>query len=374
MLKWIKKAYKFIEGTFLFLLIIALVSAYIPTDVIWFAPLISFGFPVLLLLYWITIVLRFFRKKRNTFRIAILLLLSIIYFQNQVRFFPNKSAEYDIRMMGFNVRLFDIYNWINREEWADWAPRTDGGKTVLEIYKTIRESKSDVLCLQEFYYQPKSIFSTLDSLKAMGYKYQHYDFTHKDFSRGVKHHYGIGTFSKHPIINKKFYSAKSHFINGALASDIVKENDTVRVVNIHFNSYRFSKADHQTLKKIKDWNLTPVGSDSIKNVFSKMRKGLKIRQTEIGVIDSIIQHSPYSIILSCDLNESPNTAGYKELTNDLEDAFLNAGAGIGNTLVSKYPVRIDYILHSENLTPYNFKVVKKNISDHYPLICDFKFE
>jgi endonuclease/exonuclease/phosphatase family metal-dependent hydrolase len=30
-------------------------------------------------------------------------------------------------------------------------------------------------------------------------------------------------------------------------------------------------------------------------------------------------------------------------------------------------MRIDYILHSEDFTPYNFEVQPSQLSDHYPL-------
>ena len=91
--------------------------------------------------------------------------------------------------MGFNARLFDIYNWIEREAWADWAARTDKGRVLKTIYGNIKDINADVICFQEYYFQKKSAYATKDTLKKYGYKNQHIKFLSEGKSHGVYHQY-----------------------------------------------------------------------------------------------------------------------------------------------------------------------------------------
>jgi len=55
--------------------------------------------------------------------------------------FFQKNGE--IRVMSYNVRLFDVYNWIQREEWSDWEERKDNGLILDSIFKSIRFENLD---------------------------------------------------------------------------------------------------------------------------------------------------------------------------------------------------------------------------------------
>jgi len=58
------------------------------------------------------------------------------------------------------------------------------------------------------------------------------------------------------------------------------------------------------------------------------------------------------------------------LRGDLKDAFVECGSGIGNTYNGIFPsFRIDYILHQPLFKAHSFRVLKRNLSDHYALSC-----
>lgn len=360
------------DNSLLLLLGISLISGFISPEITWLAPFASFAFPVLFILYFSFLVYAFFRKRKWKIKLLILAGLAFFYFKNQVSLSSSKSESTDFRVMGFNARLFDIYNWIEREAWADWAARTDKGRVLKTIYGNIKDINADVICFQEYYFQKKSAYATKDTLKKYGYKNQHIKFLSEGKSHGVYHQYGIATFSKHKIINTSMLDKDDGFPNGALITDIKINLDTIRIINVHFNSYRLSKENYHTLKFIKNVEKDSLESNDFFNLIETAKRGISTRWTEIKKIKSISNKSPYPVIISCDLNEAPNTYGYKHLSKDLNDAFLESGFGLGSTMVSPYPLRIDYLLSSPNLQPYNFEKGEDEISDHYPIWADYQ--
>ena len=88
-----------------------------------------------------------------------------------------------------------------------------------------------------------------------------------------------------------------------------------------------------------------------------------------------VSKSPYPVIICGDLNETALSYVYEELTDNLCDAFLEAGNGLGITHTSGYPfMRIDYILTSPGVKPVSFHVVEKELSDHFPIVAEISFE
>jgi endonuclease/exonuclease/phosphatase family metal-dependent hydrolase len=78
----------------------------------------------------------------------------------------------------------------------------------------------------------------------------------------------------------------------------------------------------------------------------------------------------YKMIVCGDFNDTPSSYAYRTVRGDLKDAFMESGNGISTTYAGKIPFqRIDYILHDESFSSYNYKVIKETITDHYPVSC-----
>ena len=61
--------------------------------------------------------------------------------------------------------------------------------------------------------------------------------------------------------------------------------------------------------------------------------------------------------------------------NNLQDAFLAKGSGIGNTFYKIGPtLRIDVCLADTSMQVLQCKREKKKLSDHYPVIADMKWK
>ena len=90
-------------------------------------------------------------------------------------------------------------------------------------------------------------------------------------------------------------------------------------------------------------------------------------------IAKLISDSPKRIIICGDFNDSPISYSYKKIRGDLHDSFIEKGFGLGSTYIGDFPsYRIDYIFHSDDLECISFKKIRRNYSDHYPIITGFR--
>ena len=113
------------------------------------SPFISYSLPVWILLNMLYLMLVFYKKKYW--------LISGVFFLVGLFGLKNTFAlnvfqkEGDLRVMSYNVRLFDVYNWVQRKTWDDWEERKDDGLILDSIYRTIRFENPDIISFQEFY-------------------------------------------------------------------------------------------------------------------------------------------------------------------------------------------------------------------------------
>ena len=89
------------------------------------SPFISYSLPVWILLNMLYLILVFYKKKYWLIS-GVFLLVGLFGLKNT--FALNVfQKEGDLRVMSYNVRLFDVYNWVQRETWDDWEERKDDG-------------------------------------------------------------------------------------------------------------------------------------------------------------------------------------------------------------------------------------------------------
>lgn len=98
----------------------------------------------------------------------------------------------------------------------------------------------------------------------------------------------------------------------------------------------------------------------------------------------IVAQEPYPVLLMCDCNNTPLSAAYGLLDDQLSDSFMEQGFGFGLTFPAggydwgnmrvpdfiKPLIRIDYIWHSDPIVTLDAKVWTKGnggTSDHYPV-------
>ncbi len=86
-----------------------------------------------------------------------------------------------------------------------------------------------------------------------------------------------------------------------------------------------------------------------------------------------IDKSPYPVIVTGDFNDVPNSYAYHTIGNGLNNAFAEKGMGLGRTFSGISPVlRIDNIFADEKLEVLQYQVIKKKLSDHFPIVADLQ--
>ena len=261
--------------------------------------------------------------------------------------------------MSWNVEQFNVQHYKDRPEVKQ------------EMLNLINKYDPDIACFQEVVAgdKKKGINYFPDIQKALRFTDYLYSYSLRDdFDKN--HHFGRIIFSKLPIINKQAvvnypnnYNATFQYV------DVLANNDTIRVFNVHLQSLKFSKANRTYLDEASlnsDSNITESRS-----IISKIKTGFIKRSVQANFIKDEINHSPYPVIVCGDFNDVPNSYAYETIGAGLQNAFVEKGWGIARTFSAISPtLRIDNIFADKKFTITQFTRVKKLLSDHFPIIAD----
>lgn len=339
----------------------AILSQYINPAHIWIFSMFGFTFftfyvmNLFFLVYWLLLKKKFLILPLIMLLAGLKIVTGVIQFNIPVsdKKLPEKNG---IKIMSYNVRLFDLYNW------------TENLQTRARMFDLLVDESPDILCIQEFYNSDEGAFQNLDTLlKVQKAKYYHAEYTHT--LRGVDH-WGIATLSYYPIINKgKIELGEPSSNNIVIYSDIKINEDTIRVYNIHLQSIKFQREDYDLVEKFDKKNDTERLKGS-KNIIKRLKRGFIKRSIQVDILKEHMDASPHPIILCGDFNDTPASYVYGVLSRNLKDAFQQSGFGFGRTYVGVFPsFRIDYILHDKKFHSSGYNTIRKAYSDHYPIYC-----
>ncbi|MBZ0097799.1 MAG: endonuclease/exonuclease/phosphatase family protein, partial [Taibaiella sp.] len=98
------------------------------------------------------------------------------------------------------------------------------------------------------------------------------------------------------------------------------------------------------------------------------------RAREVKVAKSVIDASPYPVVICGDLNDLPGSYTYTQMREGLNDAFLQRGRGLGRTYSRLSPtLRIDYIFYAPaSFGCIGYKSPYTSLSDHNPVITNLE--
>ncbi|MBK7036729.1 MAG: hypothetical protein IPH42_10430 [Bacteroidetes bacterium] len=97
-----------------------------------------------------------------------------------------------------------------------------------------------------------------------------------------------------------------------------------------------------------------------------------LRAQEADSVSIYLKKSPHPIISCGDFNDTPVSYTYRKMSENLQDAFLQKGFGIGATYAPFPFIRIDYQLFDEDkFEIVDFRRIKERSSDHYPCVTTF---
>ncbi|WP_143308457.1 endonuclease/exonuclease/phosphatase family protein [Chitinophaga vietnamensis] len=271
----------------------------------------------------------------------------------------NKPGPPDatITVMSYNVSQFGLY----RERDSKYNRQA--------MFALIKKQEPDIACFQDFYTaERKNDFNNREDIsKEMNLPYR---FFSSDFNRNGMQHWGSIIYSKYPIIaSDKVKMSVGPLSESLIYADIVREEDTIRIVNMHLESYRFNEKDYNAIRKIK--NQEDTGLVATKSIVQKMREAYIRRSQQADIVGDFIRQSPYPVIVCGDFNDTPASYTYFTIKGGLQDAFLQKGWGIGRTFAGLAPtLRIDYIFASTDFKVNSFRKINSDLSDHYPVMAN----
>ena len=340
-------------------LILSSVASAISPSVSWIPALFGLAFPFLFLLNLFFLLMWSLNRNKKFLVPLLACLMALPTAFNFFAFNPEKkeSAAETYKVLSFNVRNFDLYNWSSNKQ------------TRNRIFDFLKREQADIICLQEFFNSTseKDDFITLDTIL----QFQPARNFHAEYTSTLyrTQNWGIATFSTYPIVNRKKLEFDRESNNICIYTDIKINEDTLRVYNMHLASIHFKQSDYRFIDSISMKNNQEQISGSL-SVLRKLKRAFVKRAGQTEKILESIRQSPYPVLICGDFNDTPSSYTYSRLTSLLRDAFMESGNGVGRTYIGSFPsFRIDYILHSTNLQSADFQTYKDVLSDHYPVGC-----
>jgi len=271
------------------------------------------------------------------------------------------KTENEIKVMTFNVDGFSHMNGLNNNEISQAA------------FTLISNEHPDIICFQDYDipFQGKYSVNALQQLLNLPYSAGR---NYTNFSDNLSYA-GVGILSRFPIVSTNPVAIDSGYT--CLSTDIQYRNQRVRVFSIHLQSYALHSEEKTLLsapRTFGNFDQNKLKKDSRKIAW-KLRWALKHRAPEARKLAEIIKESPYPVILCGDFNDTPASYVFRTISKTLEDPFLTYGSWIARTYnQSKYPFRIDYILHSHQFKSLDYHIIPTKVSDHNPVTAVLKME
>lgn len=337
-LSFLNKIIYFVNNVLALLFLASFTLPYVPPQSFPLLSIMSLLVPFLIIVHFVFIIYWLLAGVKKQFLLSTFCILVAIGFS----FFPYKFnaktliSGSSFSVMNYNVRIFNKYNWINNEDIPS------------QIAAFIKEQDPDLLSLQEYY--PN------DDVK-LDYPYKYEKLSGK--KKGI----GLGLFSKYPIVNQGSLDFE-HSHNNAIFIDIIKNNDTIRVYNVHLESFGIQPDS-------VDLNLTETKS---KKLIYRLKTSFSKQQSQV---EKFIEHKTqcdYKLIVSGDFNNTAYSWAYHKLKDELTDSFLAAGKGFGKTYpFNGYPLRIDFILADKKFKVNEHKNFDIKLSDHEPILAKLSY-
>lgn len=295
------------------------------------------------------------------YKLSLLPLLGFLACYPQLRtYLPINSRtselpEESIKVLSYNIMGF---NGIDK----------NGKQNPILTY--LKESRADIICLQEYYSTMEMPRQQLSQRKIL-WELKDYPYYSIETAGKGKGYNKIACYSKYPILSAHAVDYPSDN-NGSMVYELKIGEDTVTLINNHLESNKLTKEDrHLYEDMLKAPEKTKVKSGS-RLLIHKLAEATALRAPQAEAVAREIAASkhPYTIVCG-DFNDTPISYAHRVIAQDLDDAFTESGRGLGISYnQNKFYFRIDNILISKNLQAYNC-VVDRSIkySDHYPIWC-----
>jgi len=296
--------------------------------------------PMLLLCNLFFLIIGLYKRSWYSICPIIALLANFHYYPHKFQMHrPEEGNLAEIKFATYNVREFKMnYNLSSMEQIADY----------------FSTNQVNTICLQEI---PADC--TVEDLKRV---FQNMPYVVKTGGKGK--HFQLAILSKYPLDSISTISFPER-PNCALFADMVVNHEKVRIANCHLQTTNWNQVKGTLLY---EEHTSGSWTDALDVISSNFR----FRGRQVDSLRSILDRSPYPLIVSGDFNNTPVSYGYQTIKGDLKDAYQEAGNGYGYTY--RYFMRlyrIDYVLYSDSkLQAKNYRTGDIDYSDHLPVLVD----
>ena len=266
---------------------------------------------------------------------------------------PNPHPKGCIKVMSYNVAGFSLDTYRQKKD-----------SNCVDLLNYLKQSGADVLCLQEYNFTKGKSVDKIE--ETMGH-WRYFD-TVQLGGTNV-----LALCSNYRILRKEKIPTGFDG-HGSAAFYLEVDKDTIVIINNHLVSNVISADDK---KVYKDMVMTPDSVNIKSNLLYFSEKIGQAAQKRALQSDSIVYYIKgvkHPVIVCGDLNDSPMSYVHRNLTKDLQDAYVASGQGPGISYhESGMFFRLDNILCSKDWVSYDAGVDNTiAASDHYPIFVYLK--
>ncbi|AMJ67247.1 hypothetical protein AXW84_18790 [Hymenobacter sp. PAMC 26628] len=281
--------------------------------------------------------------------------------------FLPEAAPGALRLLSANVRIFNVYAELRNPNFASSKA----------FIAWLAESPADVLCLQEFYNEPRGSRENgpvFRSAERLGRGSGRHAFVSISLTNRIGAEFGLAIFSRFPIVRRGTIPFGKISQNHAMWADLARpagsagpgqpRADTIRVFNLHLQSMSLAEGD------IVDASTTKAGlRDKAPNLLRRFRNGAVARAWQTDTVLARVRRSPYPVLLAGDFNDLPYSYPYDQFAGALTNAWAAVGLGLGATYHGRLPgLRIDQQFASPQWQVLGCRVHDEILwSDHFPV-------
>jgi len=330
---------------------------FISPQTFWLFEFIALGYPLYLVLnigfvaFWILT-----KKKKYAYISLIVIGIGYKSLFSFIGFGTSSSSTQDeisFTLVSYNVYAFNKKGWKFRSNIQH------------EVFLYLQQEQPDIICFQEFHHDTQEPFVLLDSI-TNNLGLNHMAMYHFHAIPG-RYFYGNIICSKFQIVNHGVLEFQKRG-NSCVWADVVIETDTVRIFNMHLESYRLTPHNISVLEDAV--HTQGVEKKEYTTIKTKLSRAIQIRALQTQELVAFFKNTPYKIIVCGDFNAPPYSHTYQNIKNasHTKDAFVSAGFGVGGTLNWNLPsIRLDYILYPQQWKAKQYSSVKQDLSDHFPI-------
>jgi endonuclease/exonuclease/phosphatase family metal-dependent hydrolase len=343
------------------LLFMACLSCYIGPLAAWPLSFLGLGFSLLIIFLLAFLVLWAMWRQKIFWANLLALVLCLPFIRTVYAFHFSPAQEKGIKLMSYNVRNFDLYNWSGNK------------KTRSRIMGLIGKENPDIICFQEFYTEDENFRNAEYLRDSLGYKYHYFHVTYDQVFKNTslmkwyRQLWGLAIFSRYPIIDTGVVQFDEKGGNQCMYADLNIDGKTLRVYDTHLQSIHLGYDDYDTIEELSENQNT--NWYRIRNILKKMKHAFSKRAAQARLVhDSVSKYEGKKIVCG-DFNDSPVSYTYQTISKGLNDAFICKGKGFGESFDTKLGFfRIDFILTDPSIRVNSYRSIHKSLSDHFPVV------